>query len=242
MISKQFFSVLLKKEQVAKDTFSFYFSRPADYDFLPGQYNQVTLPIIAADGRGSSRFFTIASSPLEKEYIMITTKIGQSDFKKKFFSLSMSEQIQFLGPTGGFILQDTDIFNHVFLASGIGITVFRSMITYVAKKKLPITITLFVAFSAPEDIIYYEQLTRIASENHNIKIIYTVTHPDKSREKWNGETGKITEALINRYVTDSIKPIYYIVGPQVMVDGTEELLERMGIEEGRIKIEEFTGY
>lgn len=233
----------LKKEQVAKDTCSFFFDRKGvAYDFLPGQYNRVTLPITATDGRGNSRFFTVSSSPLEKDYLTITTKQGPSDFKKALFNLTQNEKMKFLGPMGGFVLHDEDMFDRVFLAGGIGITPFHSMITYSAAKNLQIPLVLFVSFSVPEEIVFYEELTTIAKEHSNIKIIYTITRPQESQQKWFGVTGRISEDLLKRYVSDITKPTYYIVGPPPMVEGTEKLLEQMGIAPEKVKVEQFTGY
>jgi len=173
---------------------------------------------------------------------MITTKQGQSDFKKAFFNLSSAEKIKFYGPMGGFVLQDEDIFDHVFLAGGIGITPFHSMITYVAGKKLKIPITLFVSFSVPEEMVFYEELTNIAKENQNIKIVYTITKPELSQKPWPGETGRFSEELIKKYISDITRPTYYIVGPPQMVEGTEKLLEQIGIAPEKVKVEQFIGY
>lgn len=235
---KEFALSLMKKEHIAKDTYSFYFVKSdKELNFLPGQYIRMSFSNL----QGSiSRFFTIASSPLE-EYLVITTKIyaGSSDFKKRLFNTDINEQVKFFGPIGGFIFQDEDLFHHVFLAGGIGITPFHSMITYASQKKHIIRLTLFVSFSTAEEIIYYDELTKLAKENENIKIIYTITNSDA---QWKGEIGKISETLIKKYVPDIHNPTYYIVGPLDMVSSTEELLEDMGIELDKIKIEQFTGY
>jgi len=241
---KQFFLPFLKKEQVAKDTFSIFFDRTAckDFDFFPGQYIRMTLPITTTDGRGASRFFTIASSPLEKRYLMITTKRGISDFKKKFLNLEKGSKIQFFGPIGGFYLREQETYEHVFLTGGIGITPFHSMITYVAEKKLHIPITLFVSFSVPQNAVFYEELTKISQEQQSIKILYTITKPEASQIFWTGETGRISGELLKKYVADIMKPTYYVTGPPAMVEGIEELLRSLHIPENQIRIEQFTGY
>jgi ferredoxin-NADP reductase len=234
---------LVKKEMIAQDTCSFYFDRRnIRYNFFPGQYNRITLAIHATDGRGSSRFFTICSSPLEKDYLMITTKRGKSSYKRALFDLAIGEKADFFGPIGGFYLHEEDIHPKVFLAGGIGITPFHSMITYAREKKLSIPLTLFVSFSTPEEMIFFDTLTSVAKENSAIKIVYTITHPEKSNEKWMGETGRISEDLIKKYIEDIMKIIYMIVGPPPMVDGTVELLQTMGIPQNQIKVEHFTGY
>ena len=95
-----------KKEQIGNDVFVFYFLRPEDFDFLSGQYIQVTLPHLKTDERGSSRYFTISSSPTEKDYLMITSRKGISSFKKALFDLKEGAQVQFFGPIGTFVLPE----------------------------------------------------------------------------------------------------------------------------------------
>jgi ferredoxin-NADP reductase len=233
----------LKKKQIARNAYSFYFDRTkVAIDFYPGQYIRLTLPMPSTDGRDNWRYFTVASSPLRKEYLIITTKVGQSNFKKALFALSQNQKGAFFGPMGGFYLRKEDTSEKVYITNGIGITPFYSMITYVAEKKLQIPITLFVSFSIPEEMVYIDILTKIATENANIKVIYTITQPELSQQSWFGEIGRISKELIKKYVPDIQKPTYYITGSQKMVEEMEELLEKMGIGSEQVKVEQFTGY
>lgn len=240
---KEFYLPFVKKEKVAKDTYSFYWdSTNIDLNFLPGQYIRMTLDIKNPDNRGNSRLFTIASSPLEKKYIMITTKIIESSFKKRLMILKPRELVRFFGPMGGFILDEEEKVQRVFLAGGIGITPFHSMITYAFSKKLSIPITLLVSFSTAEDVFWYEKLQDIARKNPNIRVIYTLSHPEESKVQWKGEKGRISEGLIKKYVSNILEPQYLIVGPPAMVAAIEEVVKNMGVPNEKIFVENFTGY
>ena len=99
MVQSQTYTIpFISKKEIAKDTFSFYFSRPKEFEFIAGQYNRWILPTNATDGRGASRFFTISSSPNEKDFISLTTKIIQSDFKKSLLQLKEKDEIKIFGP------------------------------------------------------------------------------------------------------------------------------------------------
>ena len=237
---KQFFLAFARKEKVAEDTYFFYFDlAERGFVFLPGQYIDMVLPHKDPDNRGIERSFTIASSPLDKKYLMVTTKTIKSSFKKALANLKSSQPVEFNGPWGGFVLKEEETFPRVFLAGGIGITPFHSMISYANTKKLLIPISLIVSFSRIEDLVFYRELSDIAKENLNIKVIYTITHPD---DQWSGETGRISEALIKKYVSDISEPRYYIVGPPNMVSAMGELVLEMGVPTEKIFIENFTGY
>lgn len=241
--AQEFYLPFIKKEQVAKDAFAFYFDRTnVQFNFLPGQYVRMYLPGTDVDGRGDKRPFTIASSPFEKEHIMIVTRVIQSAFKKRLSELSVGEKIKFYGPMGGFVLYEEEQNEQVFLAGGIGITPFLSMISYVDGKKLPLKIVLFVSFSTVEDVIFKEQLESTAKRSENVKVVYTITKPEESKLPWSGETGRISEALIKKHVTSPLEQLYYIVGPPQMVSAMEELVSTMGVPSQQILIENFTGY
>ncbi len=230
--AKEFYLTFIKKEKVAKDAYAFYFSsrgRPASgWDFLPGQYMHMYLPVINDDGRGDSRMLTIASSPFEKQYMVFITRIIQSAFKKTLLNLIPGTKVKFYGPSGGFVLNENETREQVFLAGGIGITPFLSMLSYIDQKKLTLKTTLIVSFSTVEDIIYKEELENLERRNPNIKVVYIV--------------GRISEDLIKKYVSNIKESLYYIVGPPKMVDAMYEIVEGMGVASKDILTENFVGY
>jgi len=240
--AKSFSLPFVKKERVARQTFSFYFDRRGvDFDFFAGQYIRMSLPHEAADERGTTRFFTIASSPHEKEYLMITTKIIASSFKKTLCALQPGQDVDFFGPMGRVYFDEQDRTERVFLAGGIGITPFHSMITYAAWKTVQIPLTLFVAFPKSEEIIFYDKLSQIARKNRNIRIIYTLSQGD-GNASWQGETGRISETMLRNYISNISSPKYYITGAPAMVGAMKMLLASMQIDEEKIVTEDFSGY
>jgi ferredoxin-NADP reductase len=239
--SKPYTIKFISKQELTKDTFTFAFERPNDFAFLPGQYNRWTLPIEATDKRGSSRYFTISSSPSDIDTLTVTTKIIQSDFKKALLNLKKNDEIKIFGPMGNFILDETTSKPRVLIAGGIGITPYHSMLTYAAAKKLTIPLTLLVSFSMPEEMVFYDELKKLESYP-NIKIIYTITKPEESQTPWTGEKGRISEELIKKYVSDITNSLFYVVGPPPMEEATTKILKGMQIAEENILTEAFTGY
>lgn len=239
MIAPRKFSLqFLKKTQESKDAYSFYFEKK-DLDFSAGQYMKVALDIKNPDDRGNSRFFTIASSPGE-EQLCITTRIIQSSFKIAFNELSSGQKISFNGPFGNFVLTDEPK-PLVFLAGGIGITPFHSMIKYVADNKLDRQISLFVSWTNEEEMVYHEELKNISAQNKNILYVPTITHPEEN-PNWDGETGRIDNEKIKKYVSNFSNCTFYLSGPQTMVEAMEKMVGEMGISGEQIKTDKFPGY
>ena len=241
--SKPYVIQFISREQVAKDTYTFSFKRPDEFDFLPGMYNRWTLPITVTDGRGSSRFFTISSSPLVTDKITVTTKIIRSDFKKALLNLKENDEVKIFGPMGNFVLDETNTKPRVLIAGGIGITPFHSMLTYAAAKNLTIPLTLFVSFSMPDEMVFFEELKKIGVTHSNIKIVYTITKPEESKIPcWEGEKGRISEELIKKYVPDIAGVLFYVVGPPPMEEAITKMLKDMDFSKENILTETFTGY
>ncbi len=224
-MSQRFSSRLIKKEKVAKNTYSFYFEK-GHFKFLPGQYLRMTLDIKNPDERGSSRFFTISSSPLEK-YLVITTRIIRSTFKKRLFALEEGEEVTLFGPLGKFILEEKDLSPKVFISAGMGITPFHSMISYANKKKLKIPISLIASFSNGLEMIFGSELTQISKENKFIKVNFTIR--------------KLTAEILRKQI-DNKAFDFLIVGPPGMVEQIKEILVSIGVENQNIGTEDFTGY
>lgn len=234
----------VKKEQLSDDAWSFFFDRTAypDLSFLPGQYVRMTLEIPQTDERGNSRFFSISSSPLQKEYLTISTRILKSAFKQSLIALDHGRNVNFFGPVGRFFFDPENIRPTIFLSGGIGITPFRSMLHYIAEKNLTNSVALFASFSRSEDVLFFDELSEITNKHQSVKSIYTVTQLENSHVKWNGETGRITARLLSKYCANLADAQYYISGPPLMVDAMLALVKEIGVPDEQVKKEKFIGY
>lgn len=239
-----FFLPFVKKEQLTKDTYSFYFKRTGEErDFIPGQYYEMKLEIPNPDERGDSRVFTISSSPTEKEYIIITTRIIQSSFKLALNSLVHGQMVQFKGPWDDLNFDKKDAFPRVFLAGGIGITPYHSIVKYAIDKNLKTPMILFVSWKNRDEMIFDDFFRDANNHLENFSYIPTLTEEESlSLDEWDGEKGRINEGMIKKYVYDISKSKYYFAGPPAMVKALKETVERMGVRKENIIAEEFEGY
>jgi ferredoxin-NADP reductase len=146
------------------------------------------------------------------------------------------------GPSGDLILQNDFARTAVFLAGGIGITPFRSIVHWAAKEKLPNRIVLFYSNRRPEDAPFLAELQRLEKDNPNYRLIASMTEMEKSHRAWSGEIGLINQEMLGRHLKGAASPIYYIAGPPAMVKGLHEMLSKAGISDNDIRAEEFAGY
>lgn len=241
---KPFFLPFVKKEKLTKDTYTFFFQRNGqERDFIPGQIYEMKLPHKKVDERGDDRVFTISSSPTNKEFITITTRILQSSFKLTLGNLNPGDKVQFNGPYDDLNFDPNDTRPHVFLAGGIGITPYHSIVQYSLDKKVNTTMTLFVSWKTQDEMVFDEFFRNAQDSLESFNYIPTLTE-DSSLESdvWDGERGRIDEKMIRKYVSSMLDCKYFFAGPPAMVNSLKKVVIDMGIPKQNLLAEEFEGY
>ena len=236
---------LKRKLEEAKGTVSFFFETEREIKYLPGQFVYVKLPALNyPDKRGTTRHFTISSSPTEGKEISITTRVREeSGYKKTLNELKEGSVVDGEGPNGTFIIDEAETGPHVFLAGGIGITPFRSAIKYAVDKKAEAPMHLIYSNSVPEEITFREDLEKWSRVHPSLKLDLTVSKPELSKTPWKGITGRIDGGLISKLVDiPSFKGTFWVCGPPPMVSAVEEALEKLKVPSSSVRSEKFTGY
>lgn len=237
---------LTDKKEEASATKSFFFEPEEKVEWLPGQYFYITLPkLIHEDPKGDARHLTNSASPTEGSIVRITTRLRkESGFKQTLDSLPIGSVVEGKGPNGIFCIDEKSLGNHIFLAGGIGITPFRSIIKYALDKNLGINMSLVYSNSLPEEITFREDMEKWTKNHQNFKLYTTISKPDESSQKWEGATGRIDENLINKlFGKDDIqKSTFWLSGPPVFVSAMEDLLSKIRVPLDNIRTEKFTGY
>lgn len=233
---------LKEKIQVAPDIFDFVFTAPNKFVFTPGQYMEWTLAHAHSDTRGERRYLTVASSPTED-----TVRIGvrfntpPSSFKKELASLDQSREIVASQISGDFVLPKNPKQKLVFLAGGIGVTPFRSMVKYLLDTKQRRDIILFYTAKNPEEFAYKEVFDQ-AVASLGIKVIYTITDTQNIFPGWQGKVGRIDTKMIQEAVPDYTERLFYFSGPQTMIKAFEKTLKDMGVPDKHMKQDYFPGF
>jgi ferredoxin-NADP reductase len=171
---------LTERYEVAENTTAFHLEKPVGWTFKAGQFLEITLLNPAeTDAEGNTRVFSIASAPHEPS-IMVATRLRNTAFKRTLKSMPLDSQVKIGGPFGSLTLHNNASRPAVFLAGGIGITPFRSILLHAAQKKLPHRIFLFYSNRRPEDAPFLEELQMLQEENANYKLMATMTEMEKS--------------------------------------------------------------
>lgn len=233
---------LLSRVEVAEGTMAFHFEKPSQFDFKPGQSADVTLfnpP--ETDSEGNTRTFSIASSPFENQ-LMFATRMRDTAFKRSLKKMPLGTDVKIDSPMGSFTLHKNSAKPAVFLAGGIGITPFLSIVRQADHDRLPHKLYFFYSNRRPEDAPFLEALQLLERSNPNFHLVCTMTEMMMSKKVWKGETGLINKEMLSRHLSNLQRPIYYVAGPPAMVAGMRKMLADAGVDEDDIRTEDFAGY
>jgi len=232
---------LKEKVRIAPDIYEFVFAAPHKFKFTPGQYMEWTLGHNGPDSRGNRRYFTLASSPTEQN-LRLGIKFDKkpSTFKKAMLSMNRNTEITASQIAGDFELPEDRNQKCVFLAGGVGITPFRSMIKYLLDTHQRRSITLFYSVRTVEDIVYKDIFDR-AEKELGIRAIYNLTDNGNVPKSWAGKIGRITPQVIKTLLPDYGRCLFYISGSRSMVDSYQDSLRKLGVSRDQIKTDYFAG-
>jgi len=233
---------LAERRQLADGIYEFAFSRPKDFTFSPGQYMEWTLPHERPDSRGNRRYFTIASSPTEPMIRLALKVTGNplSSFKQALMTARRGHEIIGSRLAGDFTLPMPVQGKFVFVAGGIGVTTFRSMVQYLVDNRVSVDVVLFYTASHPQEFAY----TPLFTEAAKVGVItrYVVTDTNNVPANWQGGIGFLTVEQVEDAVPDFLERAYYLSGPNAMVLAYEKLFSRMGVPARQIRTDYFPGY
>jgi len=239
----RFASRLIERHEVADGTMAFAFERPASFNFTAGQFLTLTLPEpLYNDARGNRRTFSIATPPQETGFLQIATRMTGSALKRSLVEMPLGAPVSIFGPAGYFTLHADAAVPAVFIAGGIGITPFRSMVLDAASRQLSHRFTLIYSNRTPEGAAFYDELARVAEKNANLRYLPTMTKMNGSRLPWNGERRLVNAQFLRDYISDMTGPIFYVAGPPGLVAAMAKTVLDAGADPAYIRSEEFEGY
>lgn len=217
-------SRFVRKTKRNSNIFSFYFQPESKLNYIAGQFIELSLPFESKELRANKRWFTLSSSPGE-EQLFITTRIypKKSLFKEALSKLKKDEEVDISLPMGDFVLPKAADAELIFIAIGIGITPFRSIVNHLESKEIKRKITLIFANKNPEDFIFDDLFSKA-------KISYIKHH------------GKLELGDIKGYLPSVKSKTIFLSGPEKTVEKLYKDIIRDGIKPEKISVDYFHNY
>jgi len=232
---------ITEKREVAKGTLLVTLDLLGEaMDFRPGQYFHVTLPSIGRDDeKGLRRHITIVTSPNDRGVVGFATRMRESAFKRTLGELPVGTEVEVEPAKGRFGLPEDPSRPLVFIAGGIGITVFRSMLRYIHEERLPYRVTLIYSNRDEESAAFLDELRELEQALPGFRLVLTMTQD----AAWDGEARKVDAAFVRDYLDGDLDPYTFLVaGPPAMAEGVQAALQEAGVRDENVITERYSGY
>lgn len=224
--------ILRKREEAARGTFAFHFEKPAGFDFMAGQSVSVALREPPVTANSARRTFSLVSAPFEPELVVATRVREASAYKSALMRLPMGTAVKLSGPIGTMTLHEDSARAAVFIAGGIGITPFISMLRQAMHDQRRHRLFLLYSNRRPEDAAFLPELQALARQHVNLSLYTAMTASD----------GRINQGIVRNVVREAARPIYYLAGPPALVESMTKILACIGVGNDDLRSESFYGY
>jgi ferredoxin-NADP reductase len=218
---------LLEKKHVADNVWSFVFDAHPGVHWTAGEFIRVELPHDHPDTEGTKRWFTVSAAPFEK-HPQISTRVTGTTFKQALANLPVGGELELLeAPSGDFVWEERGL-PMVFVAAGIGITPFRSILAerHHRGEKLPVTL---IYGNRTEAIPFKEEFDEYARE-----------HPEFTVQYVTGQM--LTATKLMELVPELKESLVYVSGPEPMVEAIGDELREQGMPDQNLKQDFFPNY
>lgn len=208
-------------------------SRP--FDFAAGQ-----AVLIASHGLDARKPYSIASAPedaADRGVLELLIGVGADGTPGPHLALERGHLVDVEGPIGTFAFPARPAERHfLFVAGGTGIAPLRSMLRHAVLGSIAADrLGLLYSARTPDEFAFIDEFRELASRG---RLDFTQTITRDTEHDWTGARGRIDRAALSALV---LRPetLCFVCGPSAMVDEMPRLLQDLGIDRKRIRIEEW---
>jgi len=237
MSAKEYKTVVEEVRDLTYDTkmVRFKLIDPAIMDFKAGQYAQLRVP-----GIEIIRAYSMSHDPKDQSHVeMIIRRVpGGQATTFVHDAMQVGDKITLTGPYGNFYLREETNRDIICIAGGSGKAPIRSIMHYLRDKGMPRKVKYFFGAKTTKDLYYTEEFQNLETRFPNFKYIPALSG-STPEEKWDGETGLITQ-VIDRMNGDLSQTEAYLCGSPGMINACVEVLRKHNIKEENIFYDKFS--
>jgi len=209
--------------------FTFELPEEKEIHFIPGQYMSWVTP------DAGPAPFSIASSPADRKHLEFAIQVTGGKHTAYIKERAIGDHAILRGPFGRFVMENEK--KVAFLAGGVGITPFMSMLRAIRDLKLDVKATLFWSCKSAAEFEWTEELTAMERDCPNIKVHLTLT--GEKPAVWEHHTGRINDAMIVAAVPDWQETTFYSCGPPALIEAMATTLKNIGLPDTQFKREKW---
>lgn len=232
-------ATVAETREVAKGTLFVLLAVDGYPDYRPGAYFWVELPDRGhADEKGLRRHISLVTSPTDAGVVGLATRLRDTAFKRTLAELAVGDEIEVEEPKGSFLLPEDTEAEYVFVAGGIGITVFCSMLRYIAATGEPYSVTLVYSNRDRESAAFLADLQELEGRIPGLRLVLTMTDDPG----WEGESRRLDADVLADLVGGLDGRTFLVAGPPAMAEAVAGSLLSAGVPDDRVLADRFSGY
>ncbi len=210
---------------------------PAEMSYIPGQYVQLFSPAYD-DKEEVYRAYSIASDPADKKYVDLVIRLVPGGICTTwcFEHLKEGGEVRINGPYGKFGLSGSEA-PMIFVAGGSGMAPMKCILHHMKNSGNKRKTTYFFGANQVRELFYLDLMKEFEQSLDSFHFVPVVSKPGDG-EKWEGETGLVTDAL-RRNVKDAAGCEGYLCGSPGMIDAAVKVLVELGMPENKIFYDKF---
>ena len=219
-------------------TKSLMLSVPGWEGHTAGQHLDVRLT--APDGYQAQRSYSIASAPEDERLAITVDRIEDGEVSPYLTGeLMAGDGLELRGPIGGYFAWEAQQGGPLLLvAGGSGVVPLMAMLRHRAAAGSDVPARLLYSARSQEEVIYRDELVRIAEEDEKLEVVHTLTRSQP--EGWEGYARRIDEEMLREISpAPSEKPLAFVCGPTPLVESGAAALVELGHDPNRVKTERF---
>jgi ferredoxin-NADP reductase len=203
-----------------------------------GQHVDVRLT--AEDGYQAQRSFSIASVPEDPRVSITVERLPNGEVSSYLVGeLRAGDQLELRGPIGGYFVWEAQMGGPLLLVGGgSGIVPLMSMLRHRDASGASVVARLVYSSRSWEDIIYRDELERLAAGPNGLQVFHTLTRSQP--EGWTGYARRVDGAMLSETAWPaSSAPMAFVCGPTPFVESVASSLVLLGYPATSVKTERF---
>ena len=216
-----------------EDIRTFRIRRPKGFDFKPGQFLTVQIPV---EGKPLIRCYSICTAPSTRGFLEISVKRQGVVSGALHRLVGSGSELLVRRPAGPFVYPADDPRPLVLLAGGVGITPLISMLRHAVVAEPGRKVTLVLSVRDVKDIPFREELLTASSRHPQARVVVAVTRGGGGPGL---HAGRVDGNLIRELTGEPANAVFCICGPQPMIEGMKTLLASLGVPSGQVRAEAF---
>lgn len=204
---------------VTPTVFHLAFQTEPDFEFKPGQFVSVLIPGAGPQGRDLRRAYSIAASPEERPIHLCIRLVAGGPGTNYLAKLKPGDTFKAQAPFGEFVFKTKPERRACWIATGTGISPFRSMAMSRAFREAPPRSTLCLFGSTDETELLYDDLFS-GFDHLEWKVCLSRPSP-----QWKGYKGRVTHYLESLGDTFPwMETDFYLCGNGAMIEEMKKFL------------------